>query len=309
MRRADRLQTLARRTITNGRGHTHFAETDGLPLSLKCMFNGRARYTVGRADLCVDDCGFTIVNEAQPYTIDIASPTQVESFILWFPSGWAEEVARSLHSTVAKQLEDPEGCSGTRVEFFTRYMPHDTVVMPRVQTIRAAYKSGRAAEDAWLEERLRDVLAAMLRNERGVAREMASISAERAGTREELWRRLHRGRDFIHANSSTDIGLSDAARAACLSPYHFLRTFRQAFGVTPHQFLTQCRLARAKFLLERSELPITDICFDAGFLGVGSFTTLFHRSTGLPPRAWRVRHAVRSRQNRNIREVFLTCRQ
>ena len=301
------MQTLARRTLTNGRGHTHFAATEGLPLSLKCMFNGRARYTVGRAEHCVDDRGFMIVNEAQPYTIDVASPTQVESFILWFPSGWAEEVARSFDSPAATQLDDPEARNERRVEFFTRYIRHEAAVMPRVQSIRTAYKSG-CAHDTWLEERLRDLLAAMLRNERGVVCELSSIFAERAATREELWRRLHRGRDFVHANSSADISLSDAARAACLSPFHFLRSFRQAFGVTPHQFLTHCRIERAKFLLQRTELPITEVCFDAGFVGVGSFTTLFHRSTGLPPRAWRARHAKRSPENSNIREVFLACR-
>ena len=302
------MQTLARRTITNGRGHTHFAQTDGLPLSLKCMFNGRARYTVGRAEFCVDDRGFMIVNEGQPYTIEIASPTQVESFIFWFPRGWAEEVASSLDVSALAQLHDPERRRGSAVEFFTRYIPGDDAVMPRVRRILAAHKSGRTQDDGWLEERLRDLLAAMLRKECGDGRDIASISAARSATREELWRRLHRGRDFIHANSSAEIGLCDAARAACLSPYHFLRSFREAFGVTPHQFLTSCRIARAKFLLERTEVPIIDVCFDAGFISVGSFTTLFHRITGVSPRAWRAQHSKGAAKNRKIREVFLSCR-
>ena len=302
------MQTLARRTITNGRGHTHFAQTDGLPLSLKCMFNGRARYTVGRAEFCVDDRGFMIVNEGQPYTIEIASPTQVESFIFWFPRGWAEEVASSLERTARAQLHDPDGGGRCGVEFFTRYIANEEAVMPRVRRILASYKSGCAQDDGWLEERLRDLLAAMLQKERGAARDIASISAARSATREELWRRLHRGRDFIHANSSAEIGLSEAARAACLSPYHFLRSFREAFGVTPHQFLTRCRIERAKFLLERTEVSITDVCFDAGFVSVGSFTTLFHRITGVPPRIWRAQHSRSAALNRKIREVFLSCR-
>ena len=308
MRRADRVGTLARRTITNGRGHTHFARTDGLPLSLKCMFNGRARYTVGRAEFCVDDRGFMIVNEGAPYTIEIASPTQVESFIVWFPGGWAEEVASSLDGTARTQLHDPERRSGCPAEFFTRYIANDEAVMPRVRRILAAYKSGGAQDDGWLEERLRNLLAAMLQKERGVARDIASISAARPATREELWRRLHRGCDFMHANSSAEIGLCDAARVACLSPYHFLRSFREAFGITPHQFLTRCRIERAKFLLERTEVPITDVCFDAGFVSVGSFTTLFHRITGIAPRVWRAQHSRGAPENSKIREVFLGCR-
>ena len=308
MPRVQTPQSLARRTLTNGRGHTHFAQTEGLPLSLKCMFNGRARYTVGRAEFCVDDRGFMIVNDGQPYTIEIASPTRVESFIVWFPSGWAEEIARSIETPTAGQLDEPDVVVRTPVEFFTRYIPRDTAVMPRARAILRACRSADTLEDSWLEERLRDLLSAMLRTERGSIRQVASISGERVATREELWRRLHRGRDFIHANASGDVSLAAAARAACLSPFHFLRSFKEAFGVTPHQFLTRCRIDRAKFLLERTELAITDICLDAGFLSLGSFSTLFHRMTGVPPRTWRAAHAKGAPENSKIREVFLTCR-
>ena len=78
----------------SGRGFSYFAETPGLPLSLKCMSNGRALYKFGRAEVAVDDGGYLILNDRQPYSIEIASPTPVETFVLWFPDGWAEEVLR-----------------------------------------------------------------------------------------------------------------------------------------------------------------------------------------------------------------------
>lgn len=306
--RESALGDLARRTLLSGRAHSYFAQAEGLPLSLKCMFNGRARYTIGRAEFCVDQAGYIVVNRAQPYSIEIASPTAVESLILWFPDGWAEEVWRSLETPVHAQLSDPDARNGTRVSFFERYIRHNTSVMPHVRAILAAYKSGVEIDAGWLEERLRNVLAAMLKNERGIQGEQSKLAALRPATREELWRRLHRGRDFLRARSSTAVTLSDAARVACLSPYHFLRSFKQAFGMTPHQFLTQCRLERAKFLLERTEIPVTDICFDAGFLSLGSFSALMHRVTGLSPRLWRAQHSKGAGENSKIREVFLTCR-
>ena len=56
----------------SGRGFSYFAETPGLPLSLKCMANGRALYKFGRAEVAVDDGGYLILNDRQPYSIEIA---------------------------------------------------------------------------------------------------------------------------------------------------------------------------------------------------------------------------------------------
>jgi transcriptional regulator GlxA family with amidase domain len=77
--------------------------------------------------------------------------------------------------------------------------------------------------------------------------------------------------------------LDDLCLEANLSPWHFLRAFRAAFGETPHDFLTRLRLARARELLTVSTRPVTEICFDVGFSSLGSFSTLFRRHVGLSP--------------------------
>ena len=116
----------------SGRGFSYFAETPGLPLSLKCMFNGRALYRFGRAEVAVDDRGYLILNDQQPYSIEIASPTRVETFVLWFPQGWAEEVLRSFNKAPEILLADSPNEIGASATFFERYTPHDSVVSPKV---------------------------------------------------------------------------------------------------------------------------------------------------------------------------------
>ena len=109
----------------SGRGFSYFAQTPGLPLSLKCMFNGRALYKFGRSEVAVDDRGYLILNDQQPYSIEIASPTRVETFVLWFPQGWAEEVLRSFNKAPETLLADSPDENGASASFFERYTPHD----------------------------------------------------------------------------------------------------------------------------------------------------------------------------------------
>ena len=77
------------------------------------------------------------------------------------------------------------------------------------------------------------------------------------------------------------------ARAAHLSPAHFSREFRRAFGEPPHQYLLTRRLERAAALLRDTDRSIADICFTVGLCSVGSFTTSFGRAFGLSPTAYR----------------------
>ena len=301
----DPRSALQQSVFTSGRGHSYFAQTPGLPLSLKCMFNGRARYRIEHGEFSVDDAGYLILNNRQPYSIEIASPTPVETFVLWFPDGWAEDAARNLSQPNDRLLEQASA-NGTEPSFFERYTPHDALVSPKARELREAFKGVELIDDNWLEEKMRALLAAMLLTQNAVKRATDELPAARASTREELWRRVNRARDFLHANLSARISLSEVATAACLSPFHLLRTFQAAFRQTPHQYLSQVRLERAKFLLEKTRIPVTAICLDCGFTSLGSFSSLFHKTCGMSPRQWRLSRGMRTPQNSKIREVFLT---
>ena len=77
------------------------------------------------------------------------------------------------------------------------------------------------------------------------------------------------------------------AVAARLSPAHFSREFRRAFGETPHQYLLTRRLERAAALLRNTDRSVAEICARVGLQSVGSFTTSFKRTYGVTPTAYR----------------------
>jgi AraC-like DNA-binding protein len=100
-------------------------------------------------------------------------------------------------------------------------------------------------------------------------------------------RHLLRAKDLADARYFEPLAVDDLARAAGLSRAHFSREFRRAFGETPHAYLLTRRLERAAALLRTSDRSVADICFSVGLRSVGSFTTSFTRTYGMPPTAYR----------------------
>ena len=92
---------------------------------------------------------------------------------------------------------------------------------------------------------------------------------------------------WIDANSHHQINLEDAAAQAGISPFHFLRLFSQALGVTPHQYLVRSRLRHAARRLADDDSPITDIAYDVGFADLSNFVRTFHRAAGASPLKFR----------------------
>ncbi len=106
---------------------------------------------------------------------------------------------------------------------------------------------------------------------------------------DDVFRRLAELRDRLRADPGEAPAQAELARRAGLSRFHFLRRWKEAFGVTPHEDLTRMRIERAKALLARDAASVTDVCFALGFSSLGSFSTLFAERAGCPPSAWRRR--------------------
>src|SRR5918992_2702892 len=87
----------------------------------------------------------------------------------------------------------------------------------------------------------------------------------------DVLQRLGRAREFIDHCYDHPLSLDQISAKACFSRYHFLRLFRQAFNKTPHQYLIERRIEKAKELLGGDELRVTDVCFEVGFQSLGSF--------------------------------------
>jgi transcriptional regulator GlxA family with amidase domain len=101
-------------------------------------------------------------------------------------------------------------------------------------------------------------------------------------------RHLLRARDLADGTFDGPVTVADMAGAAALSPAHFSRAFRTAFGESPHQYLLTRRLERAATLLRTTDRSVTDIAIAVGWSSLGSFSATFRRVYGTAPSTWRV---------------------
>jgi AraC-like DNA-binding protein len=121
----------------------------------------------------------------------------------------------------------------------------------------------------------------------------------------ETLQRLGRAREFIDHCYDHPLNLDQISEKACFSRYHFLRLFRQAFKKTPHQYLIERRIEKAKELLRSDEFRVTDVCFEVGFQSLGSFSSLFHKYVGHAPITYREKARQRELAKRKVPGCFL----
>ncbi|MGI9024082.1 MAG: helix-turn-helix transcriptional regulator [Burkholderiaceae bacterium] len=159
-------------------------------------------------------------------------------------------------------------------------LPPLAALMPLVAEAEAAHDWGDGAELEEVALRLADAVFAALNG--------ADRSSVRPPSRRDEQRvaaALHR----IEVAPQERLTLTDLAREASTSPFHFLRIFRRVVGMTPHRFVMRTRLHHAAVQLRRSDARVTAIAFDAGFDDLSTFNRHFRRAMGSSPSAYRRR--------------------
>src|SRR5437763_13263448 len=123
--------------------------------------------------------------------------------------------------------------------------------------------------------------------------EVGRLGENRLVTRavEELNRRMLRSRDAIDRTYAYPLDVRALAGVASVSEAHYIRTFKATFGETPHRYLQRRRVERAMFMLRETDRAITDVCFDVGFMSVGTFSRTFREIVGETPSDYREGHA------------------
>jgi AraC-like DNA-binding protein len=278
--------------VLHARARQHTVAGFAGPLSIKTVVTGVVSWQVAGRDLAVDPASFLVLNAGDEYSMDLDSTRPVETACVFFRSGFVEAQALDATTPIEASLDDPDRAA-PGLPFLSRlHRASDGRIVQRVQTL--ACRCERELQPSSFEEDFLLLSDELLQLYNEVRAQIARLPALKSSTREEVFRRLQRGREYLHANLDGPVSLESTARTACLSRYHFHRAFAHAFAKTPHAYLTEVRLARAHGLL-RSGHTVAEACAEVGFSSAASFSRLFRTAYGFPPSSVRARDGSRRR--------------
>lgn len=256
-------------------------------LSLKSVVLGSALWEVDGRRFVVHENSYLILNDHQSYTMMIDAAREVTTFCIIFKRGLVEDVFLRYVTPATALLDFPVPPASPQLQFWEKLETQGGRVLGLIRELRQEIIKGNSSQAA-LERNFYLIADNMVREHLQLWEDMARLPPIRATTKQELYRRLLRGRDYILSSPDNPVLLSDMAHEACLSTYHFHRAFTQAFHKTPHRYLTRHRLEKARRLLGQTDRSVTEICLECGFESLGSFSSLFHRWFRMSPHEFRM---------------------
>lgn len=266
--------------VLHARAKRHRVDGYSGPLSIKTVLSGEVAWIVDGRELVVDPSSFLILSAGEKYSMNIDAAKAVETCCVFFAPGFVEKIALDLTSPLRPALDRPDRVAATLPYLTALHDDQERALLDRVQSL--APRCREALAPSGFEEDFLELAMALLGFYERIRRQTARIPAVKASTQHELFRRILVGREYLHACASGSVSLASAARAACLSPFHFHRGFTQAFQKTPHAYLTTLRLARARRRIETGS-TVLDACLEAGFASLSAFSRAFRSQYGEPP--------------------------
>ncbi len=251
-----------------------------LGISIKYVCSGEENYWIDDKEYKVGPQQFLVVNHQRDIGVNIRSNEKVDGICLYIDPSWLEAY-QTLQKKTSEQLLDAPYFNNS-ASLPCRELVFQSFQTPLHQIIQKITRPDQfyleSQEDFYYE-----LTASIAFHENEVQNQIKKIGADKKSTREELYRRLLISVQFIHDHLDKKILIKDVARAACLSEFHFMRSFKQAFGYSPNQYIRHQRISKANNLLKTGKYSVSEVSSLCGFSDHHYFSRCFKKIKGVPP--------------------------
>lgn len=249
--------------------------------TIKYCARGRESYQVNGRSRHVDENKYMVLNRGNEVLTDTTRFSEGISVFLEYEV--INDTYHNLHRSEQMLLDDPL-YDGSDIAFFEHVYPADDdlgIFLDRIHRYSGqSFGNGKIQLSPLFYYNLAEHL---IRSQFNVRQKIDSIQRVKESTSKEIYRRILTAREFIDENYDQNFHLEEAAQVACMSKYHFLRSFNDAFNVTPFEYHRRIRMRRARKLLKSGNYNVTEVSREMGFNNLSTFSKSFKKYFGMTP--------------------------
>ena len=204
-------------------------------------------------------------------------------FVWHYREKRSEWLSIEIEPEVLSRIAHESGLSDVELEYQVLFS--DSTILNIAQLFKAEVVKSGVAEEIYVES-LRNLLAVhLIRNYSSIGQTKSNESTTKTARLNAL--QVKQLQDFIEDNLDQKISIAQLSAIVHLSQFYFARAFKEAVGTTPHRYLVQRRIERAKILLKVTKFSVQEIAIRVGFVNVSHFTRQFRKYVGATPAIYR----------------------
>lgn len=253
--------------------------------TIKFVFKGAEDCEVGRRKLRIYPDSFAIFNEGSNFSSRIDSITPVNTLSVSFGRQFIHDFHQSYCNSHAEQLDGK--LNMTSPLFLESLYPFGGDMRFNIMHLKKQIDNGQGDEMLINEYLYHCLLNYYQIYQKEYTQKLDQLSFTKTRTREEILKRLTVAKEYMSSNFDQKLTLESIAENACLSVNHLLRTFKEAYQLSPYQFLMNLRLNRAKHLLQTTNYSLNEVVNTIGFECTSSFIRLFKAHFKVTPLKYR----------------------
>lgn len=254
-------------------------ESTNLGVSLKYVASGEEYYELEGKEFLVQAGQFLLVNHQRGVRVQVHSKEVVEGICLYVDPHCLADYWINTQTNTAQLLDNPFYSPSS---FHCREWVYPIQSSP-LKSFISNLKPNRQVQPHLSTDFYYALSKGIVDQQENTQSQIRRIRADKKSTREELYRRLLLAKHFIHDSLGEKILIRDVSRAACLSEFHFMRSFKQAFGMTPNQYIVKQRIEKANSLLHSGQYSISEVASLCGFSDHHYFSRCYRKLMGFPP--------------------------
>ena len=250
---------------------------------IKFVAKGTEQYVINNKPYAVNENQFLVINKGQNFYCKVRDKELVEGFCLGLEDGLLQKVYRQMSHSEEELLDNPCAGKGDQLEFYeTIYYASDNFN----KFLSTEIKKIWLQKDTCVFDIYNFYYQAayhLLLSRRCTHRQIQNIKALKRSTRKEIYSRVSIAKSIMDSDICQQLDMSSLARQCGLSEFHFFRSFKEAFSITPHKYLLEKRMEKSMQLLIEEKSSITEIAYQVGFNDACSFSKCFKKYFSFSP--------------------------